>query len=132
MLKLDAYSRWLGLTVSDLAAGSCTLSCPVKPAMLNGFQILHGGISYALADSALAFAANGYGYRCVSIETSISHTRPVASGDTLTAVCSELHRGKTIGIYEVRVSNSAQKLVALFKGTVHVSKDQWVIPASES
>jgi acyl-CoA thioesterase len=125
MLKLDAYSQWLGVTVVALEPGSCTLSCPVKPEMLNGFQILHGGISYSLADSALAFASNAYGYQCVSIETSISHTRPVQAGDTLTAVCTELHRGKTIGIYETRILNAAGKLVALFKGTVHISQEVW-------
>ena len=61
--------------------------------MLNGFQILHGGISYSLSDSALAFASNSYGNKCVSIETSISHTRPAKLGDILIATCKEIHRG---------------------------------------
>ena len=93
--------------------------------MLNGFAILHGGISYSLSDSALAFASNSYGNKCVSIETSISHLRQAKIGDILTAKCTELHRGKTIGIYEVIIANQDHKKISIFKGTVHISQDFW-------
>jgi acyl-CoA thioesterase len=61
----------------------------------------------------------------VSIETSISHTRPAKTGDILTATCKEINRGKTIGIYEVSITNQNQKLIAIFKGTVSISQDTW-------
>ncbi len=125
MMEKDAFSKWLGVKVEKIEIGNCTLSCQVKEEMLNGFQILHGGISYSLADSALAFASNSYGNKCVSIETSISHTRPAKTGDILTATCKEINRGKTIGIYEVKVTNQDLKLVAIFKGTVNISSDTW-------
>lgn len=125
MMNGDAFSRWLGITIEEVKAGHSKLSMTVSKEMVNGFSIAHGGISYSLADSALAFAANSYGKKCVSIETSISHTRPTKIGDTLTAVCTELNRGKTVGIYEVKVTNQAQKLIALFKGTVHISNENW-------
>lgn len=125
MLNSDAFSQWMRLEIQSLGLGHCTLSCIVTPEMLNGFHILHGGISYSLADSALAFASNSYGNQCVSIETSISHTKPARLGDVLYATCKELHRGKSIGIYEVSVRNQAQTLIALFKGTVHISEKKW-------
>lgn len=125
MMKKDSFSHWLGIHIDKIELGSCVLSCLVKEEMLNGFDILHGGISYSLADSALAFASNSYGFKCVSIETSISHTRPVKLGDTLTAVCKEIHRGKRIGIYEVSVLNEEHKLVAFFKGTMNISSEMW-------
>lgn len=125
MLAADAFSQWMKIEVESITRGSCTLACTVNAEMLNGFHILHGGISYSLADSALAFASNSYGNQCVSIETSISHTKPARLGDTLRAICTELHRGKTIGIYEVKVINQTQQLVALFKGTVHISEKVW-------
>lgn len=125
MLNSDAFSQWMRLEIQSLGLGHCTLSCTVTPEMLNGFHILHGGISYSLADSALAFASNSYGNQCVSIETSISHTKPARLGDVLYATCKELHRGKSIGIYEVSVRNQAQTLIALFKGTVHISEKKW-------
>jgi acyl-CoA thioesterase len=93
--------------------------------MLNGFQIAHGGISYSLADSTLAFAANSHGQQCVSVETSISHLAKVNLGDTLTSTAKEIYRGKKTGVYEVKIVNQTQRLVAHFKGTVFVSDELW-------
>jgi acyl-CoA thioesterase len=125
MLENDAFSQWLDVSVESIGLGTCTLLASIHGQMLNGFNILHGGISYSLADSALAFASNSYGYKCVSIDTSISHLRPAVVGDTLIATAIERHRGKTVGIYEVTVTNQDGKNIALFKGTVHISKDVW-------
>jgi len=125
MLENDVFSQWLDVNVQSIGLGSCTLRASIHGQMLNGFNILHGGISYSLADSALAFASNSYGYKCVSIDTSISHLRPAVLGDTLIATAIERHRGKTVGIYEVNVTNQDGKNIALFKGTVHISKDVW-------
>lgn len=125
MMKGDSFSKWMGITIENIEKGSCTLRLKVQPEMVNGFHIAHGGISYSLSDSALAFAANAYGKQCVSIETSISHTRPAKVGDILTAACKELNRGKTIGIYEVTITNQNHKKVAIFKGTVHISDRDW-------
>lgn len=125
MLSNDAFSQWIDVTVLDIAQGTCELQMKVLPAMLNGFSILHGGISFALSDSAMAFAANSYGYKCVSIETSISHLKPVGIGDKLTAIASELRRGRSIGVYEVVIWNQHNEKVALFKGTVNISEEIW-------
>ena len=92
MMEKDNFSLWMGIQIENIELGTCTLSCTIKKEMLNGFEILHGGISYSIADSALAFASNSYGYKCVSIETSISHTRPAKLGDQLTVICKEIHR----------------------------------------
>lgn len=125
MLENDTFSQWMGIEVLSIDKGSCTLRAEIKGEMLNGFEILHGGVSYSLADSALAFASNSYGNKCVSIETSISHIRSSKKGDILTAKAIEMHRGKTIGVYEVIVHNQENKKVALFKGTVHIAQEIW-------
>lgn len=125
MISNDAFSKWLDVKVLSIDFGTCVLSCTIKAEMLNGFQITHGGISYSLSDSALAFAANSYGKQCVSVETSISHTKPARLNDTLTATCSELHRGKTLGIYQVEIRNQESILISLFKGTVFISDTDW-------
>jgi len=125
MMENDLFSKWLGISILDIGLGYCTLQNTVSKDMLNGFSIAHGGISYSLADSALAFASNSHGVKCVSIETSISHIRPVFENDTLTASAKELHRGRTIAIYEVIISNQDKKTVALFKGTVNISIENW-------
>lgn len=125
MMRLDAFSRWLGISVDVIEEGRCELSCVVTDQMLNGHQIAHGGITYSLSDSALAFASNAHGYKAVSIETSISHLYSVGQGDSLRVVCEESYRGKTVGIYQVSAFNQDEKLVSRFKGTVHISEDVW-------
>lgn len=125
MMENDAFSQWMGIEVLETGLGTCTLRCQVKEDMLNGHSILHGGITYSLSDSALAFASNSRGNRAVSIETSISHIRKGQVGDVLTAVATEVHRGRTIGIYEITVTNQENKVVSHFKGTVHVFPEVW-------
>lgn len=125
MLRNDAYSNWMGVAVQEIRLGHCTLSCNVSEEMLNGFGIAHGGITYALSDSALAFASNSYGQQCVSIETSIAHIKAVQLHDTLTAVCSEIQKGKTLARYVVEVTNQHNELVARFNGTVFRTEKLW-------
>ena len=125
MMKEDAFSKLLGMKVLSIEKGECQLSLKVEEDFVNGFNIAHGGLSYALADSSLAFAANSYGRKAVSIETSISHTRPSFKGDTITVTCSEENKSKRLGIYIAKVLNQEGKLVALFKGTVHFSEELW-------
>jgi acyl-CoA thioesterase len=125
MLRGDAYSKALGMHVTFLEAGSCVLRMKVVEHMVNGFNIAHGGITYALADSAMAFASNAHGVQCVSIETAISHIKRVQVGDDLTASCTALSRNRKVGIYEVNVTNQSNELVAHFKGTVLVSDREW-------
>ncbi len=125
MLEKDTFSKWMKLEVLELDKGTCKLRTTVHEDMLNGFEIVHGGISYSLSDSALAFASNSYGFQCVSIETSISHIRPAKLGDVLTADCVEVHRGKSIGIYSIAITNQNDELVSKFKGTVSISDREW-------
>lgn len=125
MLRGDAYSKVLGMHVTFLEAGNCVLQMKVLEHMVNGFNIAHGGITYALADSAMAFASNAHGMQCVSIETAISHIKKVKVGDGLIASCKELTRNRKVGIYEVNVTNQSNEIVAHFKGTVLVSDREW-------
>ena len=125
MLNQDAFSNWLGIELSEVRAGYCKVQLTIRNEMLNGFHIAHGGIAYALADSTLAFASNTYGVQCVSIETSISHVLKVQAHDVLMAECKEVYRGKKTAIYEVRVQNQNNDLIALFKGTVFITQKEW-------
>lgn len=125
MLEKDAFSNWMGMTVRSIGPGHCTLSCVVSEQMLNGFGIAHGGITYALSDSALAFASNSHGRQCVSIETSIAHIKAVQLHDTLTAACTEIRNGKTIARYVAEVTNQHGELVARFNGTVFRTEKMW-------
>ncbi|RMD72046.1 MAG: hydroxyphenylacetyl-CoA thioesterase PaaI [Bacteroidetes bacterium] len=127
MMERDWFSQWLGIERVEEGAGHCTLRMRVRREMLNGFGIAHGGISYSLADSALAFASNSHGRHAVSIETSISHVQPVRAGDVLTARAIEEHLSNKIGVYRVVVTNQDGQQVALFKGTVYRTSREWEV-----
>ncbi len=126
MMQNDAFSKWMGIEVLETKPGYCKLQMELREEMTNGFQIAHGGISYSLADTALAFASNGRGDHSLSIETSIAHTRPAHVGDLLFAEAVEKSHTKRFGIYEVQVSNEREELIALFKGTVYRTGKKWI------
>lgn len=127
MMGEDAFSQWLGIQVLEVLPGACTLRMVVRPEMNNGFRITHGGIAYCVADSALAFASNSHGIHAVSIETSISHIKPVHAGDVLTATAEELSRGNRVAVYQVAVRNGKGEVAALFKGTVFRTGKPWEV-----
>lgn len=125
MYANDYFSQWLGIERVKVEPGHCILKMKVKKEMLNGFGIAHGGITYSLADSALAFASNSHGRKAVSIETSISHTEPVKENDILTANAEEVKLSNKIGIYSIIITNQNNEKVALFKGTVYRTSGEW-------
>ena len=127
MYENDAFSKWLGIKRIEDGAGKSVLQMTVRKEMLNGFDIVHGGITYSLADSALAFASNGHGRKAVSVETSISHTQTCKEGDVLTTHTEEMSLSKKIGVYQITITNQHNKTVALFKGTVYITDKNWEI-----
>jgi acyl-CoA thioesterase len=125
MFEKDWFSQWLGIERLEVKPGHCVLRMTIRKEMLNGFAILHGGISYSLADSALAFASNSHGRKSVSIETSISHVEPGKEGDILTAVAEEVSLSNKIARYDITVTNQDNIKIGLFKGTVYRTTKEW-------
>jgi len=125
MYEDDAFSKWLGIEIVEVKEGFCELKMTVRIEMTNGFKIAHGGITYSLADSALAFASNSHGRKSVSIETSISHTKQCLVGDIITAKAIEKSISNKIAIYEITITNQKEEIVALFKGTVYRTSKDW-------
>jgi acyl-CoA thioesterase len=119
MLKRDRFTAWLGLVIDEIGLGYCKLHFRVTDTMLNGFDIIHGGVLFSASDSAFAFACNSHGILTVALEVSISFTRPAGAGDLLTVEAQEANLGNRIGIYDIRTTNEDGELVALFKGTAY-------------
>ncbi|MGA3003292.1 MAG: hydroxyphenylacetyl-CoA thioesterase PaaI [Acetobacteraceae bacterium] len=113
----DAASRGLGMIRDHIAAGQARLSMLVRPEMVNGHGLCHGGFIFALADSTMAFAASSHGERAVAHHNSITYLRPGRLGEILTAVAEERSRSARSGIYDVRVTGSSDgSVVAEFRG----------------
>jgi len=124
LLDHDPFSRWLGLEVTVHGPGTVTAAMNVRNEMLNGFNVCHGGITFSLADSVLAFASNTYGKVAVSIEASIAYPNPVYEGDRLVAVSNEVSRTERIGIYTVTISKDDGTPVGDFRGIVYITKKE--------
>ena len=125
MLSGDAFSKWLGIEILEISSGYCKLKMQVRKEMTNGFNIAHGGITYSLADSALAFAANSYGIQSLSIETSINHKKKVMNGDTLIAETREIEKKEKTASYVISIVNQEGIEVAEFYGKVYITKNYW-------
>ena len=125
MITGDAFSQWLGIEVLEITEGFCKLQMKVRDEMTNGFNIAHGGISYSLADSCLAFAENSDGIQSLSIEPSISHTKKVESGDILTATSKGINNTNKTAMYNISITNQDNIEIAHFKGTVYRTETEW-------
>ena len=116
MFAADKASQALGIQVSIPAAGCANAEMQIRDDMLNGFDVAHGGMTFALADTAFAFACNGHGEPSFAAAAQIEFLRPVHCGDTLTATATEDHRGRRSAYYTVAVRNQRDELVAIFRG----------------
>jgi acyl-CoA thioesterase len=119
MMAKDAFSRQMGMEVIEVQPNAAAVRMTVRADMLNGFGVCHGGATFALADSALAFASNTHGRVTVSIENSISYPKGVFEGDVLTATARQESDTNRLAFYRVTVTRSTGETVALFRGTVY-------------
>lgn len=119
MLEHDRFSAWLGLSVDDVGPGTSRVGLVIREDMLNGFGVVHGGVLFALADSAFAFACNSRDNLSLALDAVISFIKKASLGDVITAQVEEIHNGKSTGVYEVRLTNQKNELVAQFRGTAH-------------
>jgi acyl-CoA thioesterase len=119
MMERDAFSQWLGIEVLVTKPDESVIRMTVRQEMVNGFGVAHGGISYSLADSALAFAANTNGNITVAIDNGITYPAAINVGDVLTATCKKDSTTRRLGFYRVTVTNQKDTVVATFKGTVY-------------
>ena len=119
MLVTDAFSRWLGVEVLEVAAGRAVLRMTVRPEMVNGFGTAHGGIVFAFADSALAFCTNSDGTISVALDCTISYPAAVRPGDVLIATGVRETTTNKIGFASVTVRNQDDVVVGHFRGTVY-------------
>ena len=119
MLAHDDFSRWLGVEPLDVHPERVTIRMVVRQDMTNGFGVCHGGVTFAFADSAFAFASNTGGQVSVSIENSMTYPAAVNVGDVLLAQAEKEAGSRRLGYYRVRVTRSDGTVVGLFRGTVY-------------
>ena len=121
----DDASKGLGMEIVEIGPGFATLAMTVRPDMVNGQRIAHGGFIFTLADSAFAFACNSHNERVVAGQGQIAFIKPGKLGDRLVAKAREVTRGGRSGIYDVRVS-AGDVVIAEFRGHSRVIPGTWL------
>lgn len=119
LMATDAFSRWLGVEILDVRVGHAVIRMTVRPEMVNGFGIAHGGIVHAFADSALAFTTNSDGEIRVALDTWMSYPSAIRVGDVLTATGALQASTSRTAFAEVTVRAQDDRVVGLFRGTVY-------------
>ena len=124
LATLDQFSNWLQVKIIELSEGKSRLSMVVREDMLNGFGILHGGVSFALADTAFGYASNWEGKINVALDASITFTHPSRLGDRLIAEAQCLNDTRKTGLYRVDIKNQQEQLIAAFQATCYKTNQQ--------
>jgi acyl-CoA thioesterase len=125
MGKEDDASKGLGMEIVEIKAGQATLAMTLKPHMVNGHGIAHGGFIFTLADSAFAFACNSHNERAVAAQANITFIKPGNLGDRLIATAREISRSGRSGIYDVRVT-AGDIVIAEFRGHSRTIGGAWL------
>lgn len=129
MWKEDDASQGLGMEILQIRAGEAVMSMTVKPHMVNGHGIAHGGFIFLLADSTFAFACNSHNERAVAAQCNITFIRPGKLGDRLVATAREISRTGRSGIYDVRVTVD-ETAIAELRGHSRTIGGAWVSAAA--
>jgi acyl-CoA thioesterase len=116
LFERDRASQALGMRLAGVRPGWARVVMHVRADMVNGHGVCHGGIVFALGDSAFAFACNSHNESTVAAAASIDFLAGACEGDELTAEASELWRTRRNGIYEISVCNQRGERIALFRG----------------
>lgn len=116
MWSRDNATQALGMEVLAVGPGTATIAMPVRPEMLNGHHMCHGGYIFTLADSAFAYACNSYNQNTVASACHIDFLAPARLGDVLEAEAVERSAAGRTGVYDITVRVRGGKTVALFRG----------------
>ena len=116
MWARDHAANWIGMQLGTVTKGQAEITLQVCNHHLNGHGTCHGGITFALADTAFAFACNSRNQKTVAMHNLITFTAAGQLGDTLRACAQEVSLNGRNGIYDVTVTRQDGTKVAEFRG----------------
>jgi LAO/AO transport system kinase len=117
----DPFCSWAGISCTAAASGSAVVEMTLQPHHINFNGTCHGGVVFALADTAFGLAANSYGVIAAGIDAHITYQQPTQVGDKLVARALEVSRSRKLAVYRVDVSRSDGAPISSFTGTVYVT-----------
>ena len=126
----DPFVNLLGIECTGGGAGFATVRMQVRAGHLNFMGTCHGGVVFALADTAFGLASNSHGAVAAGIDAHVTYHLPAVSGDVLSATAAEISRTRKLAVYRIDVARADGRLVAAFTGTVYISSRQNEAPAA--
>lgn len=116
MFSRDQASQSLGMTIVEMGEGRAVVTMAVRPDMVNGLDVCHGGLIFSLADSAMAFSSNSFNRYAVATNAEIDWINPGRVGTTLTATATQRHQRGRNAITDVVVEDDTGEIIAMFRG----------------
>ena len=116
MLAAEGTGPAWGIAIEEARAGYARLSMQVRADMLNGHRIVHGGMVFALADTAFAYVCNGRNEKTVAAQAGIVFLGSAGEGETLIAEGEEAATAGRSGVTRVTVRTSDGRPIAEFTG----------------
>jgi acyl-CoA thioesterase len=116
MFERDAAAQAMGITVDAIGPGHARLSMTVRPDMLNGHGMCHGGFIFALADTCFAYACNTGNRVTVASACSIDYLAPGRAGTRLQADARVRSKAGRTGVYDIDITDADGTLIAMFRG----------------
>ncbi len=120
----DGYASTLGASLVSSDPDRVVVELALTKEHHNFHGTTHGGALFSLADCAFSLISNAAGPVAVAIDTHLVISASSEAGDTLTAVGTEVRRGRRLATYQVRVTRSDDRLCGLFTGTVFIQPDR--------
>lgn len=118
MFARDRHAQALGIAIDDVRETYARLSLTIREDMVNGHDIVHGGVTFTLADTAFAYACNSRNEPNVALQCSISFSAAARKGDTLVAVAEQRSGGGRTSLYDITVTRG-EDIIALFRGVAY-------------
>ncbi|SNY47989.1 hydroxyphenylacetyl-CoA thioesterase PaaI [Paractinoplanes atraurantiacus] len=116
MFGQDRASKALGMELEEAGPGRAVVAMTVRDDMVNGYDLLHGGLLATLCDTAFSVACNTYGEITVAAGFDITFLEASHAGDRLRAHAVERARRGRSGLYDVTVTRADGVVLAEFRG----------------
>ena len=121
LASIDPFAQSLGIRCTEAGKGHATVSLTLQEQHLNFNGTCHGGLVFALADSAFGLASNSYGKVAAGIDAHVTYQQAARLGDCLQARATEVSRSRKLAVYRVDVTRADGVVISSFTGTVYIT-----------
>ena len=112
----DPSAPALGIELLSADESGAAVRMAITPEMCNGFALMHGGMAFLLADSAMAFASNSQPVPALATSAEIDWLAPARAGDVLTATATRSWSSRRAALWDIDVTNQHGERIAVFRG----------------